>query len=122
MANNKVRVDIPKNATLLLALSERIFAKHNEMALTSPLNSMQNHKWEVNGPEVAKALALHQQAEDLQRQTDLTYRKRDLILAELDESVKSTRDLLLGVFRDNPKELNQWGFDVSDTARATKKA
>ena len=67
MANNKVRVDIPKNATLLLALSERIFAKHNEMALTSPLNSMQNHKWEVNGPEVAKALALHQQAEDLQR-------------------------------------------------------
>ena len=122
MPSNKVRVEIPKNPALLLALSERIFAKHNEMALTSPLNSMQNHKWEANGPLIVTAITLHQTAEDLQRQTDLAYRKRDMILAELSESVKSTRDLLLGVFRDNPKELNQWGFDVSDTARAAKKA
>ena len=122
MSSNKVRVEIPKNPAQLLALGERIYAKHSDMALTSPLNSMQNHTWEVNGPEVANALTLHQQAEDLQRQTDLAYRKRDLLLAEIDQSVKSSRDLLLGVFRDNPKELNQWGFDVTDTVRAAKKA
>ena len=64
---------------------------------------------------------MHQQAEDFQRQADLAYRKRDLLLAEIDESIKSSRDLLLGIYRDNPKELNQWGFDVSDTARSAVK-
>jgi hypothetical protein len=27
----------------------------------------------------------------------------------------------MGIYRDNPKELNQWGFDVSDTTRAATK-
>ena len=122
MASSKVRVEIPSNASQRLDLAARVYAKHTADGSTSVLNALQSHKWEANGPEVANAITLHQTAEDLQRQTDLAYRKRDLLLAEIDESLKSTRDLLLGVFRDNPKELNQWGFDVSDTARVAKKA
>jgi len=43
------------------------------------------------------------------------------LLDKIDQSVKASRDLLLGVFHDNPKELTQWGFNVSDTARAAAK-
>jgi len=39
----------------------------------------------------------------------------------IDESIKSTRDLLLGIYRDNPKELGQWGFEVDDSVRAAAK-
>jgi len=70
---------------------------------------------------VANALTLHQQAEDLQRQADLAYRKRDLLMNEIDQSIKSTRDLLIGIYHDNPKELTQWGFDVSDSPKAAAK-
>ena len=121
MGNPKVRVDIPSNPSDKLNLAGRIYAKHTADAENSLLNAMQTHKWEANGPEVANALSLHQQAEDLQRQANLAYRKRDLLLSEIDESIKSSRDLLLGIFRDNPKELSQWGFDVSDTPKAAAK-
>ena len=122
MPSSKPRVSIPNNPVQKLDLAARVYAKHIAAGVSSPLNALQTHKWEDNGPEIATALSLHQQAEDLQRQTDLAYRKRDLLLSEIDESIKSSRDLLMGIYRDNPKELNQWGFDVSDTVRsATKK-
>jgi hypothetical protein len=121
MSNSKPRVSIPSNPVQKLELAARIFAKHSATGVASPLNALQTHKWDVNGPEIANAQALHQQAEDLQRQTDLAYRKRDLLLYEIDESIKSSRDLLMGIYRDNPKELNQWGFDVSDTVRSAAK-
>lgn len=121
MPNAKPRVNIPTNPGQKLDLAARIYAKHTADGANSPLNALKTHTWAVNGPEVANAITLNQQAEDLQRQTDLAYRKRDLLLAEIDESIKASRDLLLGVNRDNPKELNEWGFDVSDTRATIKK-
>lgn len=121
MGNSKPRVSIPTNVPDRLDLASRIYAKHLADGDASPLKAMQNHKWETNGPEVSNATDFHQQAEDLQRNANLTYRKRDLLTVEIDESIKSTRDLLLGIFHDNPKELSQWGFDVSDSARAAAK-
>lgn len=121
MANTKPRVNIPKNPTQKLDLASRIFAKHTSMAVASPLNALQSHTWTVNGPEVANAQTFNQQAEEYSRQAEEAYRKRDLLLSELDESIKSTRDLLLGIYRDNPKELGQWGFEVDDSVRAAAK-
>lgn len=121
MANTKPRVIIPKNPAQKLDLASRIYAKHISMEATSPLNALQNHTWAVNGPEVANAQTLNQQAEDFQRQAELAYRNRDILLAEIDESIKSTRDLLLGIYRDNPKELGQWGFEVDDSVRMAAK-
>ncbi len=121
MPNSKPRVDIPSNPSQRLELAERVNAKHDADGAKSPLNALQNHKWDDNGPKVADARGFHTQAEDFQRQANLAYRKRDLLLDEIDESLKSSRDLLLGIFRDNPKELSQWGFDVSDTPKAAPK-
>jgi hypothetical protein len=121
MPNNKPRVNIPSNPALKLELGARIYAKHLAEGQTSVLKNLKSHTWDTNGPEVTNAMDFHDQAEDLQRQANLMYRKRDLLLDEIDLSIKSSRDLLLGVYHDNPKELNQWGFDVSDTARATPK-
>lgn len=121
MGNPKIRVDIPSNPLQKLGLAERVYAKHTLDAKTSPLIALQSHKWEDNGPKIAEAMALHQEAEELQRKANLAYRKRDLLSDEIDESVKSSRDLLLAIFHDNPKEISQWGFDVSDTPKVSAK-
>ena len=121
MPNSKPRVYLPTNPKGKLDLAAKVYAKHTQLGATSPLNTMQNHTWTSNGPEVANALTLHDQAESLKRQADEAYKKRDLLLAEIDESLKSSRDLLLSITRDNPKELGQWGFDVFDSPKAAPK-
>ncbi|MHB9141104.1 MAG: hypothetical protein ACYC25_04460 [Paludibacter sp.] len=121
MPNPKVRVDIPSNPSDRLNLAARVNAKHLADGANSPLNAILNHKWEINGPQVVIAQTHHNDAEDLQRRANLEYRKRDLLLDEIDESIKSSRDLLLGIYRDNPKELSNWGFDVSDSPKAAPK-
>ena len=121
MANPKIRVNIPTNPAQELELAVRINAKHITDGAASPLNALQNHKWDDNASKITDAQTLHQQAEDLQRQANLAYRKRDLLLTEINESIKSSRDLLLGIYHDNPKELSQWGFDVSDSPKAAAK-
>ena len=121
MPNTKPRVNIPTNPAQKLELAARINAKHVADGTASPLNAFQSHKGEENGHKVPEALTFHQQAEELQRQANLAYRKRDLLTDEIDESIKSSRDLLLGIYRDNPKELSQWGFDVSDSPKAAAK-
>jgi hypothetical protein len=121
MPNSKPRLNIPANPAQKLELAERINSKHVTDGVASPLNALQNHKWEDNAHKITEALALHQQAEELQRQANLAYRKRDLMVDEIDLSIKSSRDLLLGIYHDNPKELSQWGFDVSDSPKAAPK-
>ncbi|MEI6754989.1 MAG: hypothetical protein WCK78_17720 [Paludibacter sp.] len=121
MPNPKIRVNIPTNPAQELELAARVNAKHEADGAASPLNALQNHKWDDNASKITDAQTLHQQAEDLQRQANLAYRKRDLLLTEINESIKSSRDLLLGIYHDNPKELSQWGFDVSDSPKAAAK-
>lgn len=121
MANSNYRVAIPKNAEELLDLAGNVLKKHTELATASPLNSMVSHSWTDNGPKVATCQDLHKQAEEFARQAEEAYRQRDLLLGEVKESVLASRDLLLGVYRETPKKLGEFGFEVDDTVRAAKK-
>jgi hypothetical protein len=121
MANSTYRVNIPKNTEELLDLAAQVYERHTYLAATSPLSAMVSHKWADNGPNVAPCLLLHKKAEELKRQAEEAYRQRDLLLGEITESVKASRDLLLGVYRDTPKTLGEYGFEVDDSARAARK-
>ncbi len=121
MAKANVRIPIPTNPADLLDLAEIIQATHVADGEQSPLNALRVSSWPNFGRDVANGKALHKEAENLKAQSELTYRKRDNILPDLNESVRASRDLLLGIYRDNPKELSRWGFQVSDTPKASKK-
>jgi hypothetical protein len=121
MANSSYRVNIPKNTEELLDLAANVYQKHTDLAVASPLNAMVSHKWSDNGPNIAQCLQLHKQAEELKRQAEEAYRQRDLLLGGITESVKASRDLLLGVYRETPKSLGEYGFEVNDSVRAAKK-
>ena len=122
MANTKPRVIIPRNPALKLKLAARIYEKHLDMADGAPLNAIEGNSWSTTGPEIVNAQTLHQQAEEYKRKSELAYQQRDLLVAKIDESIKSSRDLLLGVHRKLPKSLSQWGFEVDDSPKSSTKA
>lgn len=122
MDNSMYRVNIPSNPEELFDLAAKILKKHTELGVSSPLKALVSHTWTKNGPKVVEGLAKHQQAEEWSRFAEEATKQRNLLLGEITESVKASRDLLLGVCRENPKTLGEFGFEVNDSTRADKKA
>ncbi len=120
MGKSTSRVPIPSKPKELLSLSERIFAKHSELGEASPLNVLTTHKWENNGGKITLAKTKHEDAEEYNRRSEQAYRERDLLLSDIKESVKASRDVLMGVYRENPKMMGEFGFTVDDSPRAKK--
>ena len=120
MANSTVRVNIPRNAEELLDLATRVFNKHTELGDASPLKSMVSPNWTENGSKLTTCLELHQQAEALERQAEELMARRNALLDPIGETVKASRDVLLGIYRQTPKALGEFGFDVVDSPRTAK--
>lgn len=120
MSYKKIRVIIPKNAEEKIALSNLVYAKHVKDEGASPLNALESDKWEVNGPNIETCLAYHNKAEDLRRQMEKAYEDRDALLDSIDNSLLASRDILLGVCRQNPKRIGEWGFVIRESRRAAK--
>jgi hypothetical protein len=119
----KPRVGIPINVQEILELAEIIKNKHQADGQLSPLNSLTEHNWATIGPRLEDCVQHHLKAEELKRQMELAYRERDAMLKPISETVKASRDLLMGVYRSSPKKLGEWGFMVSDNpSKAARKA
>lgn len=120
MGKLNYRIVIPTSASGLLKLAEEVYEKHQADADQSPLKAMQNNSWETNGPKIASALEIQAQAEKLKRQAEDLYKQRDLLIDQIDDSVKGSRDILMGIYRENPKELGNWGFEVNASVSKSK--
>jgi hypothetical protein len=119
MANPNFRITIPTSAKPLIDLATLVYGKHQADGAQSPLRSMQSNTWETNGPKITEALQYHTQSEELKRQAENLTKKRDLLLADVKESVKGSRDVLLGIYRNNPRELGEWGYEVNASVAKT---
>lgn len=104
----------------MFALAQKINAKYTALGDDSPLKVMQSHTWTENAPRVEDGLKHQEEAERLTKKAEETYRLRDAELAAVRETVKASRDLLVGVYRDNPKTLGEFGFVVDDSPRRKK--
>jgi len=121
MSNPNYRVAIPTNPKELLELATQIYQKHTELGTESPLNALVSHSWNENGAKITDAATLNKQAEELKRQSEEANGKRNLLLADIENSVKASRDLLQGVYRETPRTLSQFGFNVTESVRSTTK-
>lgn len=121
MARNTVRVVIPKSPDVLMALAQKIVDKHTADGAASPLNALDDANWTDNGPKLTQAQAIHTQAKQLEKDVENLYKQRDLLLAPVTDTVRASRDLLMGVNTKNPKKLGDWGFVVNDTPPKKKK-
>ena len=48
------------------------------------------------------------------------YGERDKYMDNVDATVRASRDLLLSVFKKNPKTLSEWGMGVHDSPTVKK--
>lgn len=118
MTKKGIRVIIPVNIQQKLALAGNIYNKDTADGANSPLNSLADHHWNTTGPKVKTCLDLHNKGEEYRRLMEEAYRDRDALLVEIDGIIKSSRDLLLGVYSNTPKRLGEWGFTVDDSPRS----
>jgi hypothetical protein len=114
-------VAIKRSPEQIIKLGGNIYSKHQADGPASPLNALVDNNWDVTGPKIAGCLENHQKAEKLRKEMELAYQERDKVLGELEEIVRNSAALLKGIYRNSPKKLGEWGFEVSETA-ATKKA
>lgn len=121
MARSNFRVVIPANAEKQLDLAELVVAKHAADGVASPLNVLVDNSWNDNSPKVATARAMQTEITQLEKDLERKYKERNLLLAPVMNSVKASRDTLVGVYNSNPKKLGDWGFVVNDTPQAKKK-
>jgi len=121
MGNPNYRINIPKNPTDLLKLATNVLQKHTELGAESPLNALVSHKWSDNGAKVAEATALDKLAQELKTQSEEAINKRNALLPDIENSVKGSRDLPEGVYRETPRTLAQFGFDITESVRTAAK-
>lgn len=112
-----VRVEIPTNATELLALAGKIKAKHDELGEDSPLKGLD---WTIQGPRIALAAGFDSQAVELHRQGEKFTEKRNVLVPGIAEFVRSCRDVLLGLNRSNPRALADFNFVVNNAVTKKK--
>ena len=117
----KGRVKLPKNAKELLDLGNLVLQKHIADGTTSLLANLTGNDWTATGPKIAIALAKHLEAEDYKRKMEDAYRERDKDMPEIDEILRASAALLKAVYRQNPKKLGDWGFNVDDSPQAKNK-
>jgi hypothetical protein len=115
MTKKGIRVVIPVNIQQKLALAGKIYDKDTADGANSPLKALVDHDWTTTGPKVPTCLELHNKGEEYRRLMEEAYRDRDALLVEIDGIIKSSRDLLLGVYGKTPKKLGEWGFTVDDS-------
>lgn len=111
----KVRVSIPANVQEAIELAGIVRAKHQADGETSPLKTLQDNNWTEMSAKLDACNVQHLKAEELRRQMELAYRERDALFKPISETLKASRDLLMGVYRAQPKKLGDWGFKVSDS-------
>lgn len=121
MSNPNYRVEIPTNPTELINLAAKVYEKHTELGPDSPLNALASHKWSDNGAKIAQAAAFDKRAQELKKQSEEAINKRNALLPDIENSVKGSRDVLQGVYRETPRTLAQFGFEIIESARAAAK-
>ncbi len=112
------KIVIPANVEDLIKLGQKIFQKHEADGEDSPLRLQKDYNWSQNGPNLDKALQLHEEAEALRREMERKYKERDLLMGNIGEAVKGSRDILKGTYRSQLRKLGDWGFEVNDAPRS----
>lgn len=118
MSNNKFSVGIPSDPSEAIKLLSSIKTKHAALGATSPLAGL---KWAEIDPALTVAAEQDALSDEFHSKAEKATGARDAKMTVVTEAIRSARDVLMGLNRDNPDALGDFGFKVSD-ARAGKAA
>ncbi len=109
------RINIPTDPTEIIALAKAIHDKHVALAAASPLSAI---KWDALAAEITAALGFDNDADRLLKESQQAREKRDNLVPDLSDLVRSARDILSGTYRNELRRLEDFGFSVDDSAKS----
>lgn len=113
MSRKLVRVDIPSDPSEAIVLLGKVEAKHKSLGDASPLKGME---WVDNiSPALARAAEHDALADQFRSDAERETGTRNKEMPAVKEALRGARDVLLGLYRSNPKMLVDFGYDVSDS-------
>jgi hypothetical protein len=112
MPNNLYKIGIPTDPTEEIKLLETIRKKHLALGADSPLKGLD---WSGIESSLAKAAEQDALSDQYRSQAEKATGARDAAMPVVRDSIRSARDVLLGLNRKNPDALGDYGFKVSDS-------
>jgi hypothetical protein len=113
MARKTVRIEIPRDPSEGITLLGKAKEQHEALGAASPLKELE---WEkIILPAYARALAHDSKADEYHAKAETETGERNKDMPVVNESLRSIRDVLFGIYRANPKKLTEFGFNVSDS-------
>lgn len=113
----KPRITIPVNAGDLIDLAVAIEEQHLELEKESPLSLLD---WKTASGQVKEAQEVQKQINKLSKELEKLTERRNNLIGPLGDFVRSSRDILSGVYRAEMKKLSDFGFEVDDSPKAKK--
>jgi hypothetical protein len=111
MPHNQFRIEIPADPTETIKLLATIRAKHEALGATSLLAGL---KWAEIIPALKAASEQDRLSDEFRSKAEAATGARDAKMTIVKDSIRSARDVLMGLNRDNPDALGEYGFKVSD--------
>jgi hypothetical protein len=113
----KPRITIPVNAGDLIDLAVAIEEQHLELEKASPLSLLD---WKAASAQIKEAQEVQKQINKLSKELEKLTERRNNLIGPLGDFVRSSRDVLSGVYRAEMKKLSDFGFQVDDSPKAKK--
>ena len=125
MARKTIKVEIPRNAEDKLILLDKVVAKNEELGDDSPVKGLPMGAMKTL---TATAHVAQDKSKDLERLAKIQTATRDNAFgtAQTENTaiyiLTQVRDLLLSLYKSNPQQLGEWGFDVQEGETVTHRA
>lgn len=119
MARQTVRIPIPVNPSETLKLLRAVKTKHAELAAASPLGGLE---WDKITPALERAETQDALSDKFYRDAEKATKERNVDMPAVNKAVRAARDVLLGVYRSNPKKAGDFGFTVNDSVKSNGNA
>jgi hypothetical protein len=107
-----------RNPSGILALADRIFARHMADGAASKLGATVP-EWATVSPKIADGLARDKRAKELVKELEKLYEERDNTAFECLPLIQRSAKVLRGVYGEqNLRQMGDHGYTVDDTPRA----
>lgn len=115
-----MKIVIPTNSDKRAKLAQDIMGKATQDGDKSPIKTIITEPLKIN---VASVELKTKQANEFRRQAEVLIEERNNLMKEVDQFIRSSRDILSGIFPNEPKKLTEYGFDVDEnTSKKTAAA
>ncbi|WP_320052591.1 hypothetical protein [uncultured Acetobacteroides sp.] len=106
-----MKIVIPTNLDKRAKLAKDIMGRATQDGEKSPIKTI------ISDPLKAKIETVEvkaKQANEYRRQVEVLIEERNNLMKEVDQFIRSSRDILTGIFPNEPKKLTEYGFEVDE--------